>query len=299
MSKSPEESSELRALLRKVREIEIRSRKTAESMLSGGYRTVFKGMGIEFEEVREYIRGDDVRSIDWNVTARTGRLFVKKYREERELTVFLVVDVSHSQAFGTRLQYRKELCTEIAALLALSAVKAKDKVGMVLFSDRIERFIPPKKGRSHLLRMIRELLVERPPARGTSINEALSFINRLLKRRAIIFLISDFLDEDYRSSLRIAAGKHDLVPIVLRDPLENRLPDLGLLVLQDAETGELGYVDTSSRAFRESYSRRAFEREAALKRNFRSLNLDYLTVETGADYVGLLMNFFKRRAARY
>lgn len=298
MSKS-RDTDELRSLLRRVREIEIRSNRKAESVLSGEYRTVFKGSGIEFEEVREYQRGDDIRAIDWNVTARTGKVFVKKYSEERELQVYLLADVSGSQFFGSGSQTKEDVMTEIAAVLFLSAVKSKDKVGLLQFSDRVEKFVPAKKGKSHVLRLIREMLTVQPEGKGTNITLALSRINQLLKHRAIIFVLSDFYHVPEKKVLQITASKHDLVPIVLRDPLESSVPAGGTVFFEDPESGRVIPVNTSSSRVQRRIAKYAAARDAHLQHLFRSINMDSLFVQAGSDYVHLLMNFFKRRASRF
>jgi len=260
---------------------------------------VFKGSGIEFEEVREYIRGDDVRSIDWNVTARTGKLFVKKFSEERELTVLLLIDVSGSQDFGSKTHFKKELATELAAVLSLSAVKSKDKIGLVLFSDRIEKFIPPKKGRTHVLRIIREVLAFKPVSRKTNLNAALAYVNGILKRRAILFLISDFFDKDYEKDIQISARKNDLIPVILRDRLEEEIPNMGLVAFEDGESGKISYVDTASKAFRKKYKKKCEKRDREQVHKMLSINMDSIIIRTGSDYINQLLSFFKKRAGRY
>lgn len=290
---------ELRALLAKVRRIELRSRRKAENILSGEYKTVFKGTGIEFEEVREYQRGDDIRSIDWNVTARMGHLFIKKYREERELTVYLLVDVSGSQFVGSTARTRKDLAEELTAVLGFSATRNKDKLGLILFSDRIERLIPAGKGTFHFMRILREVLATNPVDRPTSLRTALEYCNKLLKRKAIIFLISDFFDSGYLRTLRMTAGRHDLVPVVLRDSMERALPAGGVLAVEDPESGETAWLDTGARSFRDNWEEQCRQRDSALEKEFRKYNLDSLFVGTGEDYIPPLMSFFRRRAARY
>lgn len=290
---------DLRELLRRVKEIEIRSRRKAESVLSGEYRTVFKGSGIEFEEVREYQRGDDIRAIDWNVTARTGKVFIKKYSEERELQVYVLSDISGSQYFGSGSQSKEELMTEIGAVLSLSAVKSKDKVGLLQFSDKIEKFVPAQKGRSHVLRLIREMLAASPEGRGTNISLALKRINQLLKNKAIIFLISDFYQVPDKKVLQITSGRHDLVPIVLRDPLETEIPAGGTVLFEDPESGKVMPLNTSSKRVQRRIQKYARARDEHLKHLFRSINMDSIFIKAGSDYVHLLMNFFKRRASRF
>ncbi len=290
---------ELRNLLKKVREVEIKSKKNAESLLSGEYKTVFRGSGIEFEEVREYIRGDDTRSIDWNVTAKTGKLFVKKYSEERELVVYILIDVSGSGFFGTTTQFKNQLAIEISALLAISAAKSKDKVGLLLFSDEIIKFIPAGKGRGHILRLIRETFAVEATNQKTDLKLALDFINKVQKRKSIIFLISDFFDTGYMNSLKITNNRHDLIPVVLRDRMELELPKLGLLKLRDPETGEVVLVNTNSKRVRSDFKRMSLKRDETLRTGLRKNNIDALFVETDEPYLPKLMSFFKKRAARY
>jgi len=297
MSRS-RDNEELRALLARVREIEIRSRRLAASLVAGQYRTAFRGSGIEFEEVREYIPGDDVRSIDWNVTARTGRVFVKKYREERERNVLLAIDVSGSQQFGSSGKARNELAAELAAVFSLSALSSKDKIGLLLFSDRVEKCIMPRRGRTHGLRLIREVLGCRPVGRGTDIAAALAHANRILPRRTIILLVSDFYAHDYGHALRLTALRHDLVPIVLRDPLERRLPAGGILLLEDAETGRTGMLHCGSAALRDEYRRQAEAADEALAAFLCRHHIDSITLSTDQPYAERLMQFFRRRAAR-
>ena len=297
MSRS-RDHEELRALLARVREIEIRSRRLADSLVAGQYRTAFRGSGIEFEEVREYIPGDDVRSIDWNVTARTGRVFIKKYREERERNVLLAIDVSGSQRFGSSGKTRNELAAELAAVFSLSALSSKDKIGLLLFSDRVEKCVMPRRGRTHGLRLIREVLACRPAGRGTDIKAALAHLNRVLPRRTIVLLVSDFYARDYEHALRLTALRHDLVPVILRDPLERRLPPGGVLMLEDAETGTAGMAWCGSAALRDEFARRAAEADAALASFLSRHHIDAITLSTDEPYGERLMQFFRRRAAR-
>ena len=293
------DKEELRALLKKIRQIEIRSRKKADNILSGEYKTVFKGTGIEFEEVREYQRGDDIRSIDWNVTARMGHLFVKKYREERELTVYIMVDISASQFVGSRGLTKKDLAEEIAAVLGFSASRNKDKVGLILFSEEVDKYIPAQKGSSHFMRILREVLAANPVDKKTNIRHALEFLNRLLKRKAIIFLLSDFFNSGYLKTLQMTAGKHDLVPVILRDRMEQELIPAGVLNVENPETGEINCLDTGSPAFRNSWREFCEKRDSDIVRTFRKINVDSLIVTAGTDYIVPLMQFFKMRAARY
>src|SRR5437867_2370949 len=236
-----------RELLRQVRRLQLRAKRAVEDLLGGEYRSVFKGAGLAFEEVREYQPGDDIRSIDWNVTARMGHPFIKRFIEERELTVMLLVDCSGSHQFGTRLQQKREVAAELAAVLAFSAISNNDKVGLVEFTDRVERFVPPRKGTRHVLRLIRDVLFFQPTHRGTSIREGLDYLNRVLHRRTIVFMLSDFLDKDFEKSLKRTGRRHDLIAIRIADRREEELPAVGLLELEDAETGERMLLDTGSR----------------------------------------------------
>jgi uncharacterized protein (DUF58 family) len=286
-------------ILQKVRKIEIRTKGMVNSIFGGEYQSAFKGRGMEFSEVREYIYGDDIRQIDWNVTARTGDPFIKKFEEEREQTLMLCVDISPSGVFGSQGQSKMELAIEICAVLAFSAIKNGDKVGLVLFTDEIEKVIPPKKGRLHVLRLIRELLTTEPEGQGTYISEALSYINRLLNRRAIIILASDFQDNHYDRQLKITNRKHDLVNIFINDKLEDELPDLGLIPLKDAETGEEILVDTSSEKVRNEYRQKRRQQKEELRNQSLRRKIDMIEVETNASYIRPLIAFFRRRMHRY
>jgi len=290
----------MRELLARVRAIEIRSRRMADTVLSGQYRTAFRGSGIEFEEVREYTSGDDVRSIDWNVTARTGRLFVKKYREERERNVVVLIDISASQYFASRQKSKNELCAELAAVFSLSALSSKDKIGLVLFSDRVEKTIMPRRGRSHVLRLIREVLACAPKGRKTDINCALGHVNRILPHRSIILLVSDFLanPEGYERALLLTSLRHDFVPIIIRDPFEERLPSAGVLVLEDAEGGEVVPVCLNTARARAEYEEHVRRADELLGAFLRRHKIDFITVRTDSAYTKSLMEFFKRRVAR-
>jgi uncharacterized protein (DUF58 family) len=287
-----------REILKKVRRIEIRTKRLVDDIISGEYHSSFKGQGMEFDEVREYLPGDDVRQIDWNVTARYGTPFIKKFAEERELTVIILMDASGSKRFGTADYFKSELAAELTALLAFAAIKNNDKVGMISFSDRIEKFIPPKKGRRNVLRLVREVLYFEPEGCGTDINGALEYFNRVIKRRAVLFLISDFLDEDFTKPLMIANQRHDVVAINLTDPRELSIPESGLLLLEDAESGRTMWVDSSSRHFRESYEQRARQRQAQIADLFRHLNVDYVSLSTAGSYIEDLTRFFKLRELR-
>ena len=289
-------------LLRKVRKIEIRTKALSHQIFAGEYHSAFKGRGMAFSEVREYQYGDDVRSMDWNVTARLRAPYVKVYEEERELTVMLLVDVSGSRLFGTQARTKRELMAEIAAVLSFSASINNDKVGALFFSSKVEKFIPPKKGRSHLLRIIRELLEFEPQEQGTDIGEALRFLTNALKRRCTAFLLSDLMDVDaegnprYEEALKIAAGRHDLSAISVYDPRERKLPDVGLVHLRDAETGRQLWVDTASAAVRRSYEHWGATVDEQADRLLRRFKVDSVRIATDSDYVKDLIAFFKSRA---
>ncbi len=285
-------------ILKKVRRIQIITSAMVSDLFAGQYHSAFKGRGVEFEEVREYQPGDDVRTIDWNVTARTGRPFVKNYREERELTVMLLVDVSASQEFGTRQQLKSELVAELGATLAFSAIQNNDKVGLLLFTDRVERFVPARKGTRHVLRVVRELLYHEPTGRKTDVAVALEHVHRVLHRRAVVFLVSDFQTPDFSGPLRVARHRHDLIPVIVQDQRETTLPPVRYVELLDPETGEQLLVDTSSRALRTRFQHLAERRRNALLDQFRKLRIDTLQVHTGASFVEPLMTFFRRRGAR-
>lgn len=286
-------------ILEKVRHIEIRSKSMVNSVFGGEYQSVFKGQGMEFSEVREYTYGDDVRQIDWNVTARTGDPFIKKFEEEREQTLMLCVDISASGLFGSQSQSKQDLTIEVCAVLAFSAIKNSDKVGLVLFSDRIEKVIPPKKGRKHVLRLIRELLTTEAEGTGTNIGGALTYVNRLLDRRAIVVMASDFQDKGYDKPLKITNRKHDLVNIIIHDKLEDTLPVMGLMPLYDAETGRQMLIDTSSEKVRDEFFQKKRSRREQVKNKFMRMKIDTVELETNESYVRPLMMFFKRRMHRY
>jgi uncharacterized protein (DUF58 family) len=285
-------------LAKKIRLIEIATRRAVNDTLAGEYHSVFKGRGMEFDEVREYAPGDDVRTIDWNVTARTGTPYVKRFVEERELTVLLVVDLSGSGAFGSGGQLKNEVAAELCALLAFSAIKNNDKVGVVAFTDRVEKFIPPKKGASHVLRVVRDLLQFEPQGKGTNLAAALEFAGRVVRRRSIVFVISDFLAHGYLKPLRLVAGRHDLVAVALTDPREHELPDVGLVQVEDAETGERLTIDTSSEAVRSRFNALGRVRDKERQELFRSTGVDEVSVVAGQDYVRDLMTFFLKRGGR-
>ena len=287
-------------LIKKIRRIEIRTRRLVNDSFAGEYHAIFKGRGMEFDEVRPYQPGDEVRTIDWNVTARTGDLFVKRYVEERELTVMLLVDASASGQFGTVNRFKREIAAELAAVLAFSAISNNDKVGLLVFSERVELYISPRKGRRHVLRLIRDLLAFEPQGQGTDLRLALNTINRVLKRRSIVFLISDFLvpPESFRSVLQVSNRRHDVIAVSLSDPREREWPRAGLVALEDAETGQMQWVDTSSRQWRESFSERVDELHQARERVFRKAQVDRINISTDAEYVTPLTVFFERRARR-
>jgi len=285
-------------LLKRVRKIEIKTRGLSNQIFSGQYHSAFKGRGMAFSEVREYTMGDDVRAIDWNVTARTGHPYVKVFEEERELTVMLLVDVSGSGDFGSKVMLKRQLMTEICAVLSFSAIQNNDKVGIIFFSDRIEKFIPPKKGKSHILRIIRELIDFQPEGKGTDIAGALRYLTNVVKKRSITFLLSDFMDRNYSDALKLANRKHDLVAIRVFDQLEQEFPNVGLLPITDAETGKLVWVDTSSHETRTKLKVASLKFEAELKETLIRAGVDAAEVRTDHSYIKPLMNLFKRRESR-
>jgi uncharacterized protein (DUF58 family) len=286
-------------LLKRVRQIEIRSRRLVNSLFLGEYHAVFRGRGIEFSEVREYVPGDDVRTIDWNVTARLGAPFIKKFVEERELTVQLMVDVSASGAFTTSGRTKRELAAEISALLALSAIENQDRVGLLAFSDRVERYVPPAKGRRHVLRLVRDLLSLSPQGRGTSLSTALEFATTLLRRRSVAFIISDFCDPaGFEPPLRIFSHRHDVTAIVLSDPRELELPDIGVVELEDAETGQTVIVDTSDPGVRRQYHEQAEAQRERREHLFRANGIESVEISTASSYVEPLIAFFHKRGRR-
>jgi uncharacterized protein (DUF58 family) len=282
-------------LAKKVRYIQIMTNKAVNDVLAGEYHSVFKGQGMEFDEVREYQPGDEIRTIDWNVTARTGHPYVKRFREERELTLLFLVDLSASGRFGSVKNMKNEVATELCALLAFSAIKNNDKVGLVVFTEEVELFIPPAKGTTHVLRLISELLSFEPKKKGTRIRAGLDFAARILNRRSIVFLISDFFDKDYDRTLRILSRRHDLIALSVNDPREYELPDVGLLDLQDAETGATVTIDTGSAAVRKQYAAAGRARAESLRESLRSMDIDLIEVGTSHDYLLDLIRFFKRR----
>jgi len=282
-------------LLKRVRKIEIKTRGLSKNIFAGEYHSAFKGRGMSFSEVREYQYGDDIRSIDWNVTARFNHPYIKIFEEERELTVMLLIDISGSRNFGTQTQLKKNMITEIAAVLSFSAIQNNDKIGAILFSDQVEKFIPPKKGRQHILRIIRELIDYQPKSQGTDISEGLRYFSNAIKKRSTAFLISDFIDEDYEEALRIANKRHDLIALNIYDLRETELPGIGMLRLKDAETGRSAWVDTSSRKTRERYKTFMQQETARFNDLMLRTGLDSVSIRTDEDYVKPLMNLFKRR----
>ena len=287
-------------ILKRVRKIEIKTRGLSNEIFAGKYHTAFRGRGMSFSEVREYRAGDDVRDIDWNVTARLRKPHIKVYEEERELTMMLLVDVSASRMFGTTERLKKNIITEIAAVLAFSAAQNNDKVGCIFFSDRVEKFIPPKKGRAHVLMIIKELISFMPENNGTDISEGLRYLTNILKKRSTAFVLSDFMDTAdgrarFEDALKIASGKHDMVGIRVYDRREQQLPDVGILELKDAETGEKVWVDTASRAVRDAYARNWEQTSALIDSSLKRCRVDNVKIATGEDYVTSLMKLFKRR----
>ncbi len=286
-------------LLKQVRQIEIRTKGLVNQVFSGEYHSVFKGRGMEFSEVREYQFGDDIRNIDWNVTARFGHPFIKVFEEERELTVMLMVDLSGSLMFGSVSKTKQRIAAEISAILAFSALKNNDKVGLILFTDKIEKFVPPRKGRKHILRIISEVLSFEPEGKTTNIKGALEYMNNAIKKRSITFLLSDFMDEGYDKILRIVGKKHDLIGIVLDDPREKEIPNIGLVKLEDAETGAERWVDTSSKRVRAQIIYERKEKEKLRNSLFVKSHLDQIEITTGANYIQPLVQFFRRREKRW
>jgi uncharacterized protein (DUF58 family) len=291
-----------REILKKIRRLELKTRGMVEAAFAGQYRSVFKGRGMNFEEVREYQPGDEVRFIEWNVTARFGEVrgdaFVKKFTEERELTVMLIVDVSASGDFGSANLSKRELAAEVACLLAFSAIRNNDKVGLLLFSDHVELFIPPKKGRAHTLRLIREILFFEPKGRGTDPADALKYMNRVVHRRSVVFMLSDFQAPDFSKQLSVTSERHDFIAIPIVDPREEDLPDVGRVTLEDAETGEQIEINTSSRAVRQQFLRAVEERRLHWQREFRRRRIDSIPLRTDQDYVPALRTFFRTRERR-
>lgn len=285
-------------ILKKIRALEIKTRGLVQTVFAGDYHSVFKGRGMNFDEVREYQPGDEIRAIDWNVTARLGTAFVKKFTEERELTVLLVVDVSASGNFGSAVQSKRELAAEVACLIAFSAIRNNDKVGLLLFTDRVELFIPPKKGRSHTLRLIREILYFKPAGRRTNPALALDYLNKVVTRRAVVFFISDFQTGDFSRELSVSGRRHDFIAMHIQDEREKVLPNIGILTLEDAETGEQIEIDTRDRTARTRFAALAEKNRAELARTLRRNNIDAISLDTGEDYLPALRSFFKQRERR-
>lgn len=285
-------------LLKKVRQIEIKTRGMVNHLFSGEYHSVFKGRGMEFSEVREYQYGDDIRKIDWNVTARNNKPFIKIFEEERELTVMLLVDVSKSGQFGTVEAMKTETAAEICAVLAFSAIRNNDKVGVILFSDTVEKFIAPKKGKSHILRIVRELLSYKPTGTGTNISGALEYLNHVIKKRSISFLMSDFIDKEYENALRIVSKRHDVIALTLNDPRERELPNIGMIKMKDAETGIERWIDTSNSLIQKSFRQYWSDHESRLRHTLLSTKVDRINVEIDKPYIRPLVDFFKMRESR-
>ena len=285
-------------LLKKVRKIEIKTKGLSNHIFSGEYHTAFKGKGMAFSEVREYQPGDDVRSIDWNVTARYNNPYVKVFEEEREMTVILLIDVSGSSDFGTQSQLKREVATEISAVLSFSAINNNDKIGVIFFSDKIEKFIPPKKGKSHILRIIRELITFESGSKKTNIEIALKYFNNVIKKRAVCFILSDFIDKEFDKSLKIAKNKHDVIALRIHDEREECLPNVGMIKVKDTESGELRWIDTSDKNIRDEFNKNYYNFEMDLKQTLQSSGVDHIDIKTGKDYIKPLMNFFKHRGRR-
>lgn len=286
-------------LLKKVRKIEIKTRGLSSHIFSGEYHSAFKGRGMAFSEVREYQPGDDIRSIDWNVTARFNHPYVKIFEEERELTVMLIVDISGSGSFGTRKQFKKDLITELCAVLSFSAIQNNDKIGIIFFTDKVEKFIPPKKGKSHILRIIRELIDFEPASQGTDIGNALRYFTNMIKKRSIAFIISDFISTGFEDSLKIASRKHDTVALRIYDHRETELPDAGLIRFKDAETGKNIWIDSGDSAVRKNYAAQWIKKDKELASLFAKSGIDYVNLNTEQNYIQPLMNLFKRREKRF
>ena len=286
---------ETKELLKKVRKIEIKTRRLSENLFGGEYQSTFKGRGMTFSEVRKYEFGDDVRSIDWNVTARYNEPFIKIFEEERELTMMLVVDISASEFFGTSTKFKRELITEISATLSFSALQNNDKVGVILFSDQIELFIPPKKGKSHILRIIRELIEFKPNSKRTSISTALSFLMRVIKKKSIVFILSDFIDSDYENSIQLVSKKHDLTGIRIYDKIESNIPNLGIVPFKDNETSVINYVNTNSKSFKSNHTINYYKKVNYFEESFKKNGSGQISCQTDEDFVKKLLSYFKRR----
>lgn len=287
-----------REILSDIRYIEIRARKVVNSLFGGEYHSIFKGRGMEFSEVRPYAPGDDPRVMDWNVTARTGEPYVKVFNEERELTLMLLVDLSASGRFGSGVKFKSEIAAELCAVLAFSAIRNNDRVGLIAFTDRVELYIAPKKGRKHVLRLIRELLYFRPEGRGTDIAVALDYMNGVLSKKSIAFLVSDFRAENYHKQLKATGAKHDLIAVRVRDPREEAIPEMGVIALRDAETGELVHLDTSDKALMDEFETAVRRENEERDRLFRKSGVDQILIDTTASYVEPLVSFFRKREKR-
>ncbi len=285
-------------LISAVRRLEIVARRAVNDQLAGQYHSVFKGRGMDFDAVREYQPGDDPRIIDWNVSARLDSLYVKQYVEERELTVILLVDASGSQTFGSRSRRKQETAAELGALLAFTAIKNNDRVGLITFTDRIEKFVPAKKGRKHVLRVISEILSTDPEGHGTDIALAIQYLTRVVRKKAVVFLVSDFIDEGFETALSIASRRHEMIPCCVSDPMEETLPNMGLVDFEDPETAEIVTIDTTSSSVRAAYDRAMSRRRTERDRMFRRLRIEPITVRTGEKYIEPLMNYFRLRARR-
>jgi len=286
-------------IIKKIRRLDIRTKRLVNDIFSGEYHSVFKGRGMEFSEVREYVFGDDIRNIDWNVTARTGSPHIKVFEEERELTVILMVDVSSSGEFGTATQMKRDIALEICALLAFSAIENNDLVGLIMFTDKVEKVVMPKKGRKHVLRLLRELLYFEPQDTRTDLALPLDFLNRITKRKAIVFMVSDFMGAGYEKPMTVTARKHDLVPIVISDPREEDMPNIGLIEFEDAETGLTTIVDTSDPSLRGAFGLNVSEAQLQRDKIFKSIGLDHINIRLDKPYIDELTAFFKKRASRY
>ena len=282
-------------LLKKVRKIEIKTRGLSSQLFAGEYHSAFKGSGMAFSEVRNYTPGDEIRKIDWNVTARFNSPFIKVFEEEREMTVILLVDVSKSESFGTKQQLKREVITEICAVLSFSAIQNNDKIGLIFFSDQVEKFIPPKKGKGHILRIIRELLTFEPEGKGTNIEVALKFMTNAIKKKSTAFLLSDFIDEgDFKHALKIANKKHDLVALKIYDQRERELPNIGLVPLRDAESGKIRMIDTSNKSVRENFAKKSVDFHSEIENTFKKSGIDFTNISSGESYIKPLMNLFKK-----
>jgi uncharacterized protein (DUF58 family) len=286
-------------ILKKIQHIQIHTRRLVNEAFVGEYHSVFKGRGMEFDEVREYQPGDEIRTIDWNVTARMGRPFIKRFVEERELTVMLLVDVSASENFGSIKHLKNEVATEICSMITLSAIRNNDKVGLIMFTDKIEKFIPPKKGTKHVVRVIRELMCSNPTGKGTNISIALEYLNKICPRRSISFIVSDFITHDYEHALRIANKKHDTIAVTLVDPREQELPNVGFIELKDAESGQILLIDTANPVARKEFNSLYNQQRQERSRLFRSMGVDEITINTNKHYVEPIIRFFRMREKRY